>query len=81
MNKPACAGRIMRTWNPPQNPSNTANRARLQNNKSNVLTCFQNIKLHTPKLHRHIKTYNNKKLKQTERLKQKKKSKEKESLD
>ena len=73
MNKPACVGRIMRTWNPPQNPSNTANRARLQNNKSNILTCFQNIKLHKPELHRHIKTYNNKKLKQTERLKHKKK--------
>ena len=65
----------------PRNPSNTAKRAKLQNTKSNILTCFKQndyINLSNMNILKHIIT---KKLKQTERFKYNKKRKEKESLD
>ena len=51
------------------------NRAKLQNNKSNILTCYKTSKLHKPKLNRHIKTYNNKKTKANRKIKALKKKK------
>ena len=66
--------------NLPRNPKNTANRATLQNTKSNILTCFSNIQKCKPKLHKNIKRYYNKKTKQTERLKHKKEKKRKRTV-
>ena len=58
-----------------RNPRNTT---KTQNTKSNILTCFLDIQKCKPRLHKHIITHYNKKIKQTERLKCKK---EKKSLD
>ena len=78
--KPMHAIKIMARGFQPKNPSNTTNRAKLQNTKSNNLTCFKTKQLHKPKKYKHIKTYK-KETKTNRKIQVKKERKEKESLD